>query len=91
MIEQSLIIENRLGLHARPSAMFVQMAAGFVSQVFLIKDGFEVNAKSILSVLMLAAEKGSEIIIKTDGEDEKEAIETLGAFLKGSMDDFKET
>jgi phosphocarrier protein HPr len=91
MTEKTLIIENRLGLHARPAALFVQMAAQFSSNVFLIKDGFEVNGKSILSVLMLAAEKGSEITIKTDGKDENDAMEMLGGFLQGAMDEYKET
>ncbi|MBN1783114.1 HPr family phosphocarrier protein [bacterium] len=91
MIERHLIIQNRLGLHARPAALFVQLAANYDSEIFLIKDDFEVNGKSILSVLMLAAERGSEIVIKADGPDESDAIDKLGGFLEGKMDEFQET
>jgi phosphocarrier protein HPr len=89
MNKRKLIIKNHLGLHARPAAIFVQMAAKFQSDIQLVKDGFEVNGKSILSVLMLAAEKGCEIFLKTSGPDEIEAMETLASFLEGKMDEFQ--
>jgi phosphocarrier protein HPr len=92
MKEKTLTIENNLGLHARPASVFVQMAALFTStNIFLVKDGFEVNGKSILSVLMLAAEKGSRITLKTDGPEEAEAIEQLSSFLAGEMDETQTT
>jgi len=89
MIQKTLTIHNKLGLHARPASEFVQLAANYQSNVMLIKDDFEVNGKSILSVLMLAAEKGSVITIKADGPDENNAIKILGEFLQGKMDEIQ--
>ncbi|MBN2103012.1 HPr family phosphocarrier protein [bacterium] len=89
MIERTLTIQNKLGLHARPASAFVQLAANYQSNIQLIKDGFEVNGKSILSVLMLAAEKGSKITIRVNGTDEKDAINVLSKFLEGKMDDIQ--
>lgn len=77
MVERTLTIKNKLGLHARPAAVFVKTAAKFKSDVFLIKDGQEVNGKSIMGVLMLAAEMGSKITLRIDGDDEQLALETL--------------
>lgn len=84
-----MTIQNKLGLHARPASAFVQLAANYQSNIQLIKDGFEVNGKSILSVLMLAAEKGSKITIRVNGTDEKDAINVLSKFLEGKMDDIQ--
>jgi len=77
MIERTIKIKNKLGLHARPAAVFVKTASRFKSDIFLIKDGQQVNGKSIMGVLMLAAEKGSEVTLRIDGEDEIAAMETL--------------
>jgi phosphocarrier protein HPr len=77
MIKQSVKIVNKLGLHARPSAMLVTEASKFESQVFLTKDGLRVNAKSIMGVMMLAAEQGSVIIIEVDGSDEESALKAI--------------
>ena len=77
MIEQVLKIENRLGLHARPAALIAQTAAKFQSDVFLTKDQITINAKSIMGVMMLAAEFGSSLCLKVEGCDEKEAFEAL--------------
>ena len=68
---------NKLGLHARPAAQLVQRASRFESDIKLKRDNLEVNAKSIMGVMMLAAEMGSLIIIITDGPDEKEAAEAM--------------
>lgn len=76
---------NRLGLHARPAAMVVQKASRFKSEIRLVKDEFEVNAKSIMSVMMLAAEKGSFIIIKAWGEDESVAVEEIAKLFEGKF------
>jgi phosphocarrier protein len=73
MIEVEVMITNKLGLHARPAAKLVQTA----STIVLIKENLEVNAKSIMGVMMLAAEMGATIIIKADGPDEKEAINAV--------------
>ena len=68
---------NKLGLHARPAALLVQVAFRFKSEIRLKKDEMEANAKSILSVMMLAAEVGSFIILKADGVDEQQALEAI--------------
>ncbi len=77
MIEQNLKINNRLGLHARPAALIAQTAAGFKSSIQLTKDGVSVNAKSIMGVMMLAAEYGAELMLCTEGDDEKEAADAI--------------
>jgi len=77
MVERQVVIRNKLGLHARASARFVTTANGFSSNVYLIKDGIEVNGKSIMGIMMLAAGKDSEICIRTDGADEEDMLETL--------------
>jgi phosphocarrier protein len=77
MIERTVVIQNRLGLHARACSVFVKQAAKFTSHVFLSRDGLEVNGKSILGVMMLAAERGAELQLRVDGADEKEAMEAL--------------
>ena len=77
MIEKSLKIINKHGLHARPAAQFVKIAGKFTSDIKVIKDGLEVNGKSIMGIMMLAAEPGSEIILNIVGPDEQEAFEAL--------------
>ena len=77
MTRQTVNIVNRLGLHARPSAQLVSVATKFTSEVFLTKDGLRINGKSIMGVMMLAAEMGSEILIEVDGEDEQEALAAI--------------
>ena len=77
MIEETLLIENRLGLHARAAARLVKVASGFASDITLVRDGRAVNAKSIMGVMMLAAAKGTEIVVRVDGQDEGDAFEAL--------------
>lgn len=86
MITKTFIIQNKYGLHARPAALFVQATAEYESEVFIEKDGVEVNGRSIMGVLMLAAEKGSKITLKVDGDDEAAAIDALVALLNGNLD-----
>ena len=74
MTRKTATIVNKLGLHARPAAQLVTAAAQFEAEVFLVKDGLRVNGKSIMGVMMLAAEKGSRITVETDGADEKAAL-----------------
>jgi len=81
MIEREVLIVNPLGLHARPAAQIVRIAAGFPCQVWLAKDGEQVNGKSIMGVMMLAAECGSRLVIRADGEDEARAVEALAALV----------
>jgi len=71
------MIGNKLGLHARPAALFVQTAARYKSDVFLARDEHEVNGKSIMGVMMLAAEKGSQLTLTVKGEDEADALKAL--------------
>ena len=77
MLKKSVKITNKLGLHARPSAMLVTVASRFESEVFFTKAELRVNGKSIMGVMMLAAEKGSEITIEVDGVDEEVAMEQI--------------
>lgn len=74
MIEETLKITNKHGLHARPAAYLVKIAGKFSSEIKIFKDGLEVNAKSIMGVMMLAAEPGCEILLHIEGEDEKDAL-----------------
>jgi len=77
MIEREVKILNRAGLHTRPAASLVKLAAKFNSEVILNRDGFAINAKSIIGVMTLAAEKGSRLIVQVEGEDEVLAIEEI--------------
>lgn len=81
MIEEVLKIINKHGLHARPAAQFVKIAGKFKSDIKVIKDGLEVNGKSIMGIMMLAAEPGSEIALLIEGEDEKEAFAALNELI----------
>ena len=78
---QTFTIENRLGLHARAAALMVKAANHFASEITIEKEGMEVNGKSIMGILMLAASKGSKITLKIDGKDEIEALQTLGQLI----------
>ena len=84
MIEKEVKIRNRAGLHTRPAASLVKSAAKFQSDFFIIKDGMEINGKSIIGVMTLAAEQGSSLVLKFDGPDEDEAAkEIIGLFERG--------
>lgn len=82
MVERKVEVINKLGLHVRPAAMLVQKASKFRSEIRLQKDDLEVNAKSILSVMALAAQMGSFVIIKAEGEDEVFAVEELAKLFE---------
>jgi len=75
--ERAVTVTNPLGVHARPSAMLVQTASRFKSDIWFSKDGQEVNGKSMLGVMTLAAEMGSTVVIRADGPDEDKAVEAL--------------
>jgi len=77
MIEETLQIVNKHGLHARPAAHLVKIAGKFKSDIKIFKDGLEVNAKSIMGVMMLAAEPGSEVLLQINGEDEQSALKEI--------------
>jgi len=74
LIRKKLTVKNKLGLHARPAAIFVQIANKFDSRITVKRDKEEVNGKSIMGILMLGAEKGSSIIIEAEGDDANFAI-----------------
>jgi phosphocarrier protein HPr len=77
MIEEIIKITNKHGLHARPAAHFVKVAGKFKAEIKVVKDGLEVNGKSIMGIMMLAAEPGSEIIVSINGEDEIAAMDAI--------------
>ncbi len=81
MIERSLQIVNKLGIHARPAAEIVKTAAKFKSDITIVRDDMEVNGKSIMGVMMLAAECGSSILIRAEGVDDQAAMEALSAVI----------
>jgi phosphocarrier protein len=81
MIERDAKIVNPLGLHARPAAALVKLASGFQAEIEVVKDGMAVNGKSIMGVMMLAAECGSSVTVRADGPDEQQAVEALLALL----------
>ena len=87
MIERKLIIQNKFGLHARPAALFVEVAARYNANVTISKEGVEVNGKSIMGILMLAAEKGHEVILRVDGREEEALLQALVDLLEGKLDD----
>jgi phosphocarrier protein len=82
---QTFTIRNRLGLHARVAALLVKTANRFVSEVTLEKDGLEVNGKSIMGILMLAASKGSKITLKVNGKDSAQALQVLGKLIENKF------
>lgn len=77
MVAQQVTIRNKLGLHARPAAHFVRLAAQYESEVFLEKDGVRINAKSIMGLMMLAVEQGAILTIECNGTDEEELLAKL--------------
>lgn len=87
MIQQEIKITNRLGLHARPAALIAQTAAGFACDIEIAKDNVNVNAKSIMGVMMLAAEFGSSVRLTTNGSDEKEAFETIKQLFENKFNE----
>lgn len=85
MTEREITLTNRLGLHARPAAKVVQTAGEFKSEIRLKRDDLEVNAKSILGVMTLAAEMGSKVLIRAEGEDEVQAVQAVAKLFEGKF------
>ena len=79
--EETLQIRNKFGLHARPAAEFVKLASRFQSEVWVRKQDLEVNGKSIMGMMMLAAECGAEITIRASGDDARQAVDELAALV----------
>jgi len=87
LVEKKIAIKNAQGLHARPAALFVQIANKFTSEITVQKGRQEVNGKSIMGIMMLAASKGSRITVRANGDDAKKAIEELEELLSGKGDE----
>jgi phosphocarrier protein HPr len=85
VIERRVTLVSKSGLHARPASVFVQNAKGFQSQITLSKNDKTVNAKSILSVLTLGAERGDQIVLKANGDDAELAIDRLASLLEENL------
>ncbi len=81
IVRKKIVVNNKQGLHARPAAMFVQVANRFDSRISVKRDKEEVNGKSIMGILMLGAEKGCSIIIEANGSDAQEAVAELEKIL----------
>ncbi len=81
MIRTSLVISNKLGLHARASAKLTKLASSFKCEVFMSRNSRRVNAKSIMGIMMLAAGLGAEVELETDGEDEQQAADAITALV----------
>lgn len=82
MKKKELMIENKLGLHARAAAQIVKTANAFSSRILLSKDGLEVDGKSIMGIMMLAAARGSSVVVQAEGEDEERAIAGMEQLFK---------
>mgnify|MGYP001579215078 CR=1 FL=1 len=87
MLEREITISNKLGLHARASAKLVQLLQGYKSNAFLVFKGREVNAKSIMGVMMLAAGVGNPITLRTDGADEATAMDAMVDLFNRKFDE----
>ena len=85
MIKQEIEIINKLGLHARASTKLTQTASQFASEVWIERNGRRVNAKSIMGVMMLAAGKGSIVVLDADGKDEQQAMDALVELINGKF------
>ena len=85
MIQEQIKIINKHGLHARPAAQFVKIAGKFSADIKVVKDGLEVNGKSIMGIMMLAAEPGSEILLMIDGDDEQDALNALKELINNKF------
>ena len=87
MLQQEVEIINKLGLHARASAKLTQAAGQFKASVWLSRGGRRVNAKSIMGVMMLAAAKGSKVVVETDGSDEQEAMAAVTGLIAARFEE----
>ena len=87
MIEREVTIRNRSGLHTRPAAALVKEAAKFKSEFFITKDGMEINGKSIIGVMTLAAEQGAVLILRFEGVDEAEAVQSVAGLFERGFDE----
>jgi phosphocarrier protein len=89
MLVREVTVTNRAGLHTRPASMIVRTAARYDSSFFIHKDGYEINGKSIIGVMTLAAEQGAVLKLVFDGEDETEAAEALAQLFEEGFGEVK--
>lgn len=87
-VERTVTVSNRQGLHARPASEFVKVASRFESEIHVEKDELEVNGKSIMGVMMLAAEPGTTLAIRADGDDSREAVEALVELVEDGFGEY---
>ena len=87
MVKRDVVIRNKQGLHARPCGIISQVAMKFRSRIVLIKDGYEVNPRSIMGLLAMALSEGSVVTIVADGVDEKEAVEEIAKLLESEFEE----
>ena len=86
-VEKEISVINRLGLHARPAAMFVRIASRHRSEIWVSKEGEEVNGKSIMGLMMLAAGQGSKLRVRCEGPDAEKAMEDLEALINAKFNE----
>jgi phosphocarrier protein len=84
--EITVEIQNQEGLHTRPAAQLVRLTSCYASDIWLVKDGFTVNAKSIIGVMTLAAEHGSSLILRANGNDEENALRAIATFFNSGFE-----
>ena len=84
---KEFVITNKLGLHARPCALFVKTASRFPCEVWIEADDQQTNGKSIMGLMMLAAAKGTRLIISTEGDQAEEALKTLGDLIESNFEE----
>ncbi|MBI5211481.1 MAG: HPr family phosphocarrier protein [Elusimicrobia bacterium] len=87
MVTKTITVSTRLGLHARPAAMFVQEASRFKSKIVVCKEGVEVNGKSVMGIMLLAAEHGARVTLTATGPDEAEALKALERLFQRKFDE----
>ena len=85
-MRRTVTIKNTLGLHARPAALFVQTASRFKCEVHVERDDIRISGKSIMGIMMLAAEQGSQITIETEGEDAEECLDALTGLVASDLE-----
>ena len=87
MIKKALTVPPKLGMHARPAGLFVREACRFRSEIFLSKDGNEVNGKSVMQLMLLAAEHGAKVVLRVSGPDEADAMAALEKLFARKFDE----
>jgi phosphocarrier protein HPr len=86
-MRREFVVINKLGIHARPAALFVKTANRFTCSILVAKDGEEVNGKSIMGLMMLAAGPGSTLVVTCEGDDCQEALDEIAALIKRKFDE----